>query len=234
MANNSPIKQFKKIISSKPYLFDYLNKNQNLEKGRLLFLSEFSFIAGSTNKYSLPEESSIEFAFSGRSNVGKSSLINSLTNQKKLAKTSQTPGRTQQLNFFQSKKFQLRLVDLPGFGYAKASKSSISSWQRNISSYLKTRSNLKRVFLLLDARRGIRDIDLEKMQTFDKIPISYQLVVTKFDKINIKDIESLVINLKKASDTRPALHPKIHITSSFLSLGIDELRTEIATIIEKQ
>ena len=206
----------------------------DIEQGRKLFLRPCQFVAGAMTADQLPDMQLPEIAFAGRSNVGKSSLINSLTNQKKLAKTSQTPGRTQQLNFFQSKKFQLRLVDLPGFGYAKASKSSISSWQRNISSYLKTRSNLKRVFLLLDARRGIRDIDLEKMQTFDKIPISYQLVVTKFDKINIKDIESLVINLKKASDTRPALHPKIHITSSFLSLGIDELRTEIATIIEKQ
>ncbi len=231
MANNTSIKQFEKFIISKPDLFDYLGKSSNVEEGRLLFFKRFSFLAGSSNFYSIPEISSPEVAFSGRSNVGKSSLINCLTNQKKLAKTSQTPGRTQQLNFFQSETAQLTLVDLPGFGYAKASKSSIFNWQKNIFSYLKLRSQLKRVFLLLDARRGITNIDLEKMNAFDKIPISYQLVLTKIDKINLKDIEKILKNVKNICKTRPAIHPKIHITSSLLSVGIDELRLEIASII---
>ena len=169
MANNETDKQSKIIDNN--YLknpnFDFTD--EIVEKGKKLFSQSVKFIAGSNSMNSLPEETVSEIAFSGRSNVGKSSLINSITGTKFTARTSQNPGRTQQLNFFEVGNGQIRLVDFPGFGYAKASKSSIQKWNNLIKSYIKYRSSLVRVFLLIDSRRGITNPDRDAMEIFNKL-----------------------------------------------------------------
>ena len=174
MANNETDKQSKLIDDN--YLknpnFDFTD--EIVEKGKKLFSQSVKFIAGSNSMNSLPEETVSEIAFSGRSNVGKSSLINSITGTKFIARTSQNPGRTQQLNFFEVGNGQIRLVDFPGFGYAKASKSSIQKWNNLIKSYIKYRSSLVRVFLLIDSRRGITNPDRDAMEIFNKLAVSYK------------------------------------------------------------
>ena len=184
MVHNETDKQVKIIEENYFNNIDFDFGDEVIEKGRKLFSKPVKFIAASNSMNSLPQESIPEIAFSGRSNVGKSSLINTITGTKFTARTSQSPGRTQQLNFFEVGENEIRLVDFPGFGYAKASKSSIQSWNRLIQSYIKYRSSLIRVFLLIDGRRGITPSDKETMQMFDKLAISYQLVLTKTDKLS--------------------------------------------------
>ena len=231
MAYNETDKQ-RKIID-----YNYL-KNPNfdftdeiVEKGKKLFSQSVKFIAGSNSMNSLPEETVSEIAFSGRSNVGKSSLINSITGTKFTARTSQNPGRTQQLNFFEVGNGQIRLVDFPGFGYAKASKSSIQKWNNLIKSYIKYRSSLVRVFLLIDSRRGITNPDRDAMEIFNKLAVSYQIVLTKIDKLKSSELISTFEGVIKESHKNVAAHPFIHLTSSVKGIGVNFLRADIARLL---
>ena len=231
MVHNETDKQVKIIEENYFNNIDFDFGDEVIEKGRKLFSKPVKFIAASNSMNSLPDESIPEIAFSGRSNVGKSSLINTITGTKFTARTSQSPGRTQQLNFFEVGENEIRLVDFPGFGYAKASKSSILSWNRLIKSYIKYRSSLIRVFLLIDGRRGITPSDKETMQMFDKLAISYQLVLTKTDKLSSKELNSVFKTVKEKCIKNPAAHPFIHLTSSVKGIGIKFLRADIARLI---
>ena len=231
MANNETDKQSKIIDDN--YLknpnFDFTD--EIVEKGKKLFSQSVKFIAGSNSMNSLPEETVSEIAFSGRSNVGKSSLINSITGTKFTARTSQNPGRTQQLNFFEVGNGQIRLVDFPGFGYAKASKSSIQKWNNLIKSYIKYRSSLVRVFLLIDSRRGITNLDRDAMEIFNKLAVSYQIVLTKIDKLKSSELISIFEGVIKESHKNVAAHPFIHLTSSVKGIGVNFLRADIARLL---
>ncbi|MCP4923901.1 MAG: YihA family ribosome biogenesis GTP-binding protein [bacterium] len=196
---------------------------------RVNFLGPCTFIAGSTEPSNLPPLTLSEVAFVGRSNVGKSSLVNALTNRKSLARTSQTPGRTQQINFFNLDD-TLILVDLPGYGYAKASKTAIAKWTHLMVTYLKGRSTLKRVYILVDARRGLVSKDLEMMDPLDKAAVSYQIVLTKADKVGKADLEATQKKTGDALKKRPAAHPEILITSSEKKQGIEILREAISAL----
>ena len=178
-----------------------------------------------------PESKLPEYALVGRSNVGKSSLINSITGTKFTARTSQNPGRTQQLNFFEVGNGQVRLVDFPGFGYAKASKSSIQKWNNLIKSYIKYRSSLVRVFLLIDSRRGITNPDRDAMEIFNKLAVSYQIVLTKIDKLKSSELISIFDGVIKESHKNVAAHPFIHLTSSVKGIGVNFLRADIARLL---
>ena len=231
MANNETDKQSKIIDDN--YLknpnFDFTD--EIVEKGKKLFSQSVKFIAGSNSMNSLPEETVSEIAFSGRSNVGKSSLINSITGTKFTARTSQNPGRTQQLNFFEVGNGQIRLVDFPGFGYAKASKSSIQKWNNLIKSYIKYRSSLVRVFLLIDSRRGITSPDRDAMEIFNKLAASYQIVLTKIAKLKSSELISIFEGVIKESHKNVAAHPFIHLTSSVKGIGVNFLRADIARLL---
>ena len=231
MANNETDKQSKIIDDN--YLknpnFDFTD--EIVEKGKKLFSQSVKFIAGSNSMNSLPEETVSEIAFSGRSNVGKSSLINSITGTKFTARTSQNPGRTQQLNFFEVGNGHIRLVDFPGFGYAKASKSSIQKWNNLIKSYIKYRSSLVRVFLLIDSRRGITKPDRDAMEIFNKLAVSYQIVLTKIDKLKSSELISTFEGVIKESHKNVAAHPFIHLTSSVKGIGVNFLRADIARLL---
>lgn len=205
---------------------------RRIEAGRLLFAQECQFVAGAATEEMLPELELTEVAFAGRSNVGKSSLINALTNRNTLARTSNTPGRTQQINFF-NLGGQLHLVDLPGHGYAKASKQKIDIWTDLVNSYLKGRSTLRRVLLLIDARHGLKPIDREVMDMLDVAAVSYQIILTKVDKSNQSDVKSLTQKIEAELAKRPAAHPEIMLTSSVKGFGIEALRAELAALAEE-
>ena len=172
----------------------------------------------------------VEIAFAGRSNVGKSSLINALFGQKKLAKTSSTPGRTQQLNYFNLDD-KLYLVDLPGYGFAKAPKDIVKNWQKLINSYLVGRATLRRVFLLIDSRHGIKKIDEEIMEMLDKAAVTYQIVLTKIDKISTKELEKVLTATDRIVREHTAAHVTILKTSSEKNLYLDELKAETADLL---
>ena len=198
-----------------------------LESGRKLFLNPCEFIAGAAADGQFPDMDGPEVAFAGRSNVGKSSLVNALTGRRALARTSQTPGRTRQLNFF-NLGGRIRLVDLPGYGYARASKADIRSWTRLTLSYLKGRKTLMRAFLLIDCRRGIRDSDREVMGTFDAAAVSWALVLTKGDKIKSPALEETAEACRAETASHVAAWPGVFTTSSEKGVGIDGLRAHIA------
>lgn len=208
------------------------NESRRIEAGRLLFAKECQFVAGAATEEMLPELDLTEVAFAGRSNVGKSSLINALTNRNTLARTSNTPGRTQQINFFNLGD-QIHLVDLPGHGYAKASKQKISIWTDLVNSYLKGRSTLRRVLLLIDARHGLKVTDREVMDMLDVAAVSYQIILTKVDKSNQSDVKSITKKIEAELAKRPAAHPEIMLTSSVKGTGIETLRAEIASLAEE-
>ncbi|MBF0355286.1 MAG: YihA family ribosome biogenesis GTP-binding protein [Alphaproteobacteria bacterium] len=203
----------------------------DLEAGRLLFARPCRFVKGVVAVSGLPPELGTEVAFAGRSNVGKSSLINALVGQKGLARASNTPGRTQEINFFDLDGI-LALVDLPGYGFASAPKDKVEAWTRLIKSYLKGRSVLRRAVLLIDARHGIKDTDREIMKMLDTAAVVYQGVLTKADKVSASHLaavtEAVMAELKK----RPASHPVLHVTSSETGQGMPELRAELAQLAE--
>jgi GTP-binding protein len=200
-----------------------------IERGRLLFAGPIEFERGVPSMEHLPDEGAPEVAFAGRSNVGKSSLINALTGRNKLARASTEPGRTRELNFFRMGD-RLRLVDLPGYGYAKAPKSEISRWTALTRDYLRGRSTLKRVILLIDGRHGLKPDDKDVMDALDKSAVTYQLVLTKGDKVKPTELEALTHATRMAIAKRPAAHPEIVATSIETGLGIDVLRAEIAAL----
>jgi GTP-binding protein len=202
-----------------------------LEAGRLLFARPWVFVRGAAGLKDLPPEEGVEVAFAGRSNVGKSSLINALTGQKGLARTSNTPGRTQELNYFEREgETGLRLVDMPGYGFARASKARSEAWTRLVFAYLRGRANLRRVYLLVDARHGPQANDLEVFDLLDKAAVSYQVVLTKADKPKRGDLPAVLNQTRQMIAKRPAAHPAVLVTSAEERTGLEELRAEIAAI----
>ena len=196
------------------------------EAGRLLFAAEARFIAGASGPSALPPEGLPEIAFVGRSNVGKSSLVNALTGRRTLARISNTPGRTRQINFF-NLGGRLMLVDLPGYGYAEASKSAVKSWTSLVRYYLQTRAALRRVCLLIDSRHGVKEIDRPLMRMLDDAGVSYQIVLTKADKAGKRELAS-VPDIMAELAPHVAAHPEIHLTSALDRRGIAELRETLA------
>jgi len=205
-----------------------ISKN-SIEKGRLLFARDVTFMLSAVSLDTLPPARLPEICFAGRSNVGKSSLINALTNRKGLARASNTPGRTRELNYFNIDE-RLFIVDLPGYGYAKASKSDIVRWTKLTREFLFGRASLRRVFLLIDSRHGTKENDIELMNMLDETAVTYQIVLTKIDKIKKSEIDEVYIKTAALITKRPAAYPNIILTSSEKKNGLDELRTTIANI----
>jgi GTP-binding protein len=202
-----------------------------IEAGRLLFARPFVFVKGCVSVADLPEPDRIEVAFAGRSNVGKSSLINGLTGTTGLARTSNTPGRTQELNIFESQHAPLRIVDMPGYGFAKAPEAKVKQWTRLIHAYLTGRQNLRRVYVLIDGRHGPNANDQSVMNELDKAAVSYQVVVTKADKPNSSELKDAIAKTRAEIAKRPAAHPRLIITSSETKFGLEELRAEILALL---
>lgn len=204
---------------------------QALEKGRILFGGPVEFMLGVVSIATLPPEGPTEIAFAGRSNVGKSSLLNALANRKNLARASTTPGRTQEINFFDLGG-AMRLVDLPGFGYARASKKDARRWSALTRDYLRGRSTLRRVCLLVDARHGVKDVDLEVMDMLDKSAVNYQIVLTKGDKVKPSEAAEMIEAVGTIIRKRPAAHPEILLTSSETGQGLPDLRASLAALAD--
>ena len=204
-----------------------------IEAGRLLFARPFVFVKGCVRIADLPPMDRLEIAFAGRSNVGKSSLINALAGTSALARTSNTPGRTQELNIFESTDKPLRIVDMPGYGFAQAPREKVAAWTRLIHSYLTGRATLRRVYVLVDARHGPKAHDLTVMNELDKAAVSYQVVLTKADKLLARDLEKTIAMTRSAIAKRPAAHPEIVVTSSQKNTGLETLRAEIAALLEQ-
>ena len=194
--------------------------------GAWLFAQECQFVAGADKLEILPPPGLPEVAFAGRSNVGKSSLLNALTGRKHLARVSNTPGRTQQINFFQLAA-HLMLVDLPGHGYAQVSKSKVKGWTRLTDAYIRGRPNLRRVLLLVDAKVGFKDADEPLMELMDESGLSYQVVMTKADKLKPAELDRMRAKLAAKVARRPACHPEIAVTSAAEGTGIAELRQQL-------
>ncbi|GJD58035.1 ribosome biogenesis GTP-binding protein YihA/YsxC [Methylobacterium dankookense] len=204
-----------------------------LEDGRLLFAGNADFYAAAQTLDRLPPMEDVEIAFAGRSNVGKSSLINALTGRNTLARTSHTPGRTQQLNFFKVGK-NLSLVDMPGYGYAAVEKAKVEAWTHLIHSYLKGRANLARVFVLIDARHGLKSLDTDVLDGLDKAAVSYQIVLTKGDALKKSEVEARLRGIEAALAKRPAAFPQVLLTSSRDDRGVPELRAAVAKLLEER
>jgi len=200
-----------------------------LEAGRLLFAGTIEFERGVPAMEFLPDDLLPEVAFAGRSNVGKSSLINAVTGRNKLARASTEPGRTRELNFFRVGD-RLRIVDMPGYGYAKAGKADIQRWTSLVRDYLRGRAPLKRVILLIDARHGVKPHDKDVMDALDKAAVTYEVVLTKADKLKASEVADITEATRAVIAKRPAAHPELRVTSSETGLGIDLLRADIAAL----
>jgi GTP-binding protein len=202
--------------------------------GRRLFATEWRFVSAASSTASLPFMVGNEIAFAGRSNVGKSSLINALVNRNGLARTSNTPGRTQELVFFGTDDDRIRLVDMPGYGYAAAPKAKVAAWTALIHDYLKGRANLMRVYLLVDARRGLGDADTTVLETLDTAAVSYQVVLTKADEVKATALDAVVGSVRTMLATHPAAFPEALATSVRSGAGIAELRAAIARLLAER
>lgn len=207
-----------------------MSDNLDLEAGRLLFARPFAFVKGCVRIADLPPPDRVEVAFAGRSNVGKSSLINALAGTRALARTSNTPGRTQELNIFESAAAALRIVNMPGYGFAQAPRDKVVAWTKLIHSYLVGRPNLRRVYVLVDGRHGVKANDASLMNELDRAAVSYQIVLTKADKPSAAELQTAETATRAAIAKRPAAHPDLIVTSSETGQGIDALRAEIAAL----
>lgn len=197
-----------------------------IEAGRLLFAREVTFLLGVAALDGLPPVGMPEIAFAGRSNVGKSSLINGLCGRSTVARTSNTPGRTQELNFFDVAG-RLIVVDMPGYGFAKAPKDKVDAWKRLVNGYLRGRPTLRRCFMLVDSRHGLKDVDREVMTMLDKAAVVYQVVLTKIDKISAAQLDEVAKRTREEIVSHVAAHPILMLTSSEKGTGLPELRAEI-------
>jgi GTP-binding protein len=206
---------------------------EEIEAGRRLFAGDWGFVSAAGSLASLPHMTGPEIAFAGRSNVGKSTLINALTGRRALARTSNTPGRTQELVFFGSSG-PLVLVDLPGYGYAAAAKSKVASWTRLIDDYLRGRSALARVYVLIDARHGIKATDDGILDTLGQAAVSHQIVLTKCDQVGEAELAARIAALKAAMEKRPAAFPQVLATSARTAAGIGELRAAITRLMSER
>jgi GTP-binding protein len=207
--------------------------------GHRLFAADWDFLVAAGSAKSLPPARGLEVAFAGRSNVGKSSLINALTGRKALARTSHTPGRTQELIFFGAQSLgtsshRLVLVDLPGYGYAAAAKSKVAAWGRLIDDYLRGRTNLGRVYVLIDARHGLKDADTPVLDTLGQAAVSHQIVLTKCDQVGEDELAARVASVSEAIRKRPAAFPQLIVTSSRDGAGIPQLRAAVARLVAER
>jgi GTP-binding protein len=206
-----------------------------IEQGRKLFAGDWQFFWASPSVETLPPMAGLEVAFAGRSNVGKSSLINALTGRNALARTSHTPGRTQELIFFEGPdKDGLRLVDMPGYGYAAAAKAKVASWTVLIHTFLQGRANLARVYVLIDARHGLKDVDQDVLKTLDKSAVSYQVVLTKADQVKPAELEGTLAATIAALAKHPAAFPDVLVTSSRSGAGMPELRAAMIRLLAER
>jgi GTP-binding protein len=199
-----------------------------LEAGRIMFARGAEFLKGVVAMAGLPPADRVEVCFAGRSNVGKSSLINALTGRKALARASNTPGRTQEINFFTLA--DRYLVDLPGYGFAEAPKDVVAKWQRLLKQYLQGRATLRRAFVLVDARHGVKAVDEEILTLLDKAAVPFQVVMTKADKVHPAELDAVLAQVRGALQAHPAAFPEIVVTSSQDGAGIDVLRAVVATL----
>lgn len=214
-------------MTALPFPLAEVPDEMSKEKGRLLFAGPVEFLKGVVAMDGLPAGDRLEICFAGRSNVGKSSLINALTNRKGLARASNTPGRTQEINFFTAGDDHY-LVDLPGYGFANAPVPVVEKWQRLLKAYLSGRANLRRAFVLIDARHGVKPVDEEILSLLDSSAVTFQAVLTKADKVKAKDREKVLDQVRAALSKHPAAYPELVVTSSEKGDGIPTLRSIIA------
>lgn len=209
--------------------------HREIETGRKLFAGDWQFHWAAAKADGLPLMKGVEIAFAGRSNVGKSSLINALTGRNALARTSNTPGRTQELIFFTGPKdANLTLVDMPGYGYAAVAKAKVAAWTALIHDYLQGRRNLGRVYLLIDSRHGFKDVDTEVLKTLDRAAVSYQVALTKVDQVKESELAKRIDDMQATLARHPAAFPDILMTSSETGAGMSELRAAIVRLLDEK